>query len=101
MRESDLLHAIPEFLLNYARYRSWFERETVADLCAVMGDSFESLAEADQAAMQALADSDGSDDAAWVRALHRRSLRLSMIIAGTDPDDSNPLFHRLDPILAG
>jgi hypothetical protein len=31
--------------------------------------------------------------------MHRRVLRFSMIIAGTAPDDDNPLFHKLDPIL--
>ena len=98
--ERDLLHAIPEFLLNYSRYRGWFERESLADLAVIMGRSFDSLAEADDAAMVAIAESGAADVEGWVRALHRRSLRLSMIIAGTDPDAGNPLFHRLDPILA-
>ena len=97
--ERDLLHAIPEFLLNYSRYRAWFERESLADLSAVMGRTYDSLAEADEAAMSAIAESDAANDEGWVRTLHRRSLRLSMIIAGTDPDPGNPLFHRLDPIL--
>ena len=43
---------------------------------------------------------DPEDDEALVRLFHRRALRLSMIIAGTDPDDENPLFHKLDPILS-
>ena len=50
--------------------------------------------------MEAIAQGNQTQDEGWVRALHRRSLRLSMIIAGTDPDAGNPLFHRLDPILA-
>jgi hypothetical protein len=97
--ERDLLGAIPKFLLNYSRYRDWFERETAADLGMVMGRQFSCLEDADAAAMQAVGGSDAAEDEAWVRALHRRSLRLSMIIAGTDPDESNPLFHKLDPIL--
>ncbi len=98
--ERDLLHAIPEFLLNYSRYRGWFERETLADMSVVMAKGFDDLAEADAAAMTAIAEADSGMDERWVQALHRRSLRLSMIIAGTDPDSKNPLFHRLDPILA-
>lgn len=97
--ERDLLGAIPKFLLNYSQYRDWFERETLDDLAMVIGRQFRSLEDADAAAMKAIADSDAASDAAWVQALHRRSLRLSMIIAGTDPDDSNPLFHKLDPVL--
>jgi hypothetical protein len=97
--ERDLLGAIPKFLLNYSRYRDWFERETAADLASVMGGHFSELQDADAAAMREIANSGAEDDEAWVRVLHRRSLRLSMIIAGTDPDDANPLFHRLDPIL--
>ena len=97
--ERDLLGAIPRFLLNYSRYRDWFERETLADLVAVMGGQYRCLEDADAAAMQSIRESDAARDEAWVRALHRRSLRLSMIIAGTDPDADNPLFHKLDPIL--
>ena len=51
------------------------------------------------AAKAAIAESDVGLDEAWVRAMHRRTLRLSMIIAGTAPDAANPLFHKLDPIL--
>ena len=97
--ERDLLHAIPEFLLNYTRYRGWFEESSRADIEQLLGSSFPSLAAADAAAMQAIAETEGGTDEAWVQTLHRRSLRLSMIMAGTDPDPENPLFHRLDPIL--
>lgn len=96
--ERDLLHAIPDFLLSYSRYRDWFERETRRDLEQVLNQSFEDLASADAAAMTAIAEGQGSD-AEWVQALHKRALRFSMIVAGTNPDTGNPLFHRLDPIL--
>ncbi len=97
--ERDLLGAIPNFLLNHARYRDWFEAETLADVGRVMGRSFDDLASADAAAMEAISKDDPARDAAWVQALHRRILRFSMIAAGTDPDEKNPFFHRLDPIL--
>ena len=97
--ERDLLHAIPEFLLNYSRYRDWFERESLADLNRLTGQSFEDLATADATAMNTIAADDAVNDEDWVCSMHRRALRLSMVIAGTDPDDVNPLFHRLDPIL--
>ncbi len=97
--ERDLLHAIPEFLLNYSRYRDWFESMTIADIAAFTGQSHSSLDAADAALEAAIRADSGADDDMLVRLLHRRSLRLSMIIAGSDPDDQNPLFHKLDPIL--
>jgi len=97
--ERDLLHAIPDFLLNHARYRDWFEQETIADISQITGQSFDSLASADAAAASLIAANDPADDAALVRIMHHRSLRLSMIIAGTNPNPENPLFHILDPIL--
>jgi hypothetical protein len=67
------------------------------------------LVDADQAALQVMADmkSSTSDatmsqaklDEIWVQIQHKRILRFSMLIAGTNPDSENPLFHRLDPIL--
>ena len=31
--------------------------------------------------------------------VHRRMLRLSMIVADTDPDESNPFFYVLEPVI--
>ncbi|MBT4519580.1 MAG: phosphotransferase [Halieaceae bacterium] len=97
--ERDLLHAIPSFLLNYTRYRDWYEKASVKDINQLIGQSCNDLASADESAMRAIAENDPARDEGWVRTMHRRMLRLSMIIAGTDPDDENPLFHKLDPIL--
>ncbi|MDP6978543.1 MAG: phosphotransferase [Myxococcota bacterium] len=97
--ERDLLGAIPKFLLNHARYRNWFESETIADISALTGRTLPDLAAADAAAMELIQAADAEHDDEWVRAMHRRLLRFSMIVAGTDPDSENPLFHRLDPIL--
>ena len=97
--ERDLLHAIPEFLLNYTRYRDWFEQATLADINEFAGQAYEDLSAADAAMMEAIASNDAADDEALVQMMHRRSLRLSMIIAGSNPNAENPLFHRLDPIL--
>ncbi len=97
--ERDLLGAIPGFLLNHARYRRWFEAEAVADIEEVTGKSFDDLSAADAGILEVIGAQDPARDAALVRIMHRRILRLSMIIAGTDPSDENPLFYRLDPIL--
>src|SRR5262249_18149661 len=88
--ERDLLASIPKFLLNHARYRDWFEAETVADIARLTGESFVNLDAADEALMQRIAKDDPHEDEALVRLFHRRTLRLSMIIAGTDPDEENP-----------
>ena len=98
--ERELLAAIPRFLLNYARYRDWFEAETAADMGRLLGQTCESVTSADDALRELIAGGDPDRDEAIVRVLHRRLVRLSMIIAGTNPDFENPLFHRLDPILS-
>ena len=97
--ERKLLHAIPKFLLNHARYRDWFETETVADINQLTGKSFNDLASADKAVLKFIGANDQTRDEDLVRIMHRRILRFSMIVAGTDPNDENPLFHKLDPIL--
>ena len=97
--ERDLLHAIPSFLLNHARYRDWFERESVSDISGLTGETYPSLVAADAALSRLIDTADATLDRMLVPIMHRRMQRLSMIIAGTDPDDRNPLFHRLDPIL--
>lgn len=98
--ERDLLHAIPSYLLNHARYRDWSEREVIADISELTGRSFDDLVAADAAVSEVIAGNDPACDEELVRLMHRRSLRLSMIVAGTDPNDENPLFHKLDPILS-
>lgn len=97
--ERDLLHAIPEFLLNNSRYRDWFERETIADINTLTGETYSNLRGADKALTKIISANDPANDEAFVRIMHRRALRLSMIIANSNPNDTNPLFHRLDPIL--
>lgn len=97
--ERDLLHAIPAFLLNYTRYRHWFESATKADIEILIGRQFETLGQAEKALSTAITENNQTLDTRLVQLTHRRSLRLSMIIAGTNPDPSNPLFHILDPIL--
>ncbi|MEM7412443.1 MAG: phosphotransferase [Myxococcota bacterium] len=98
--ERDLLGDIPRFLLNYSRYRDWFETEAVNDLRDLGDRTTADLPAADAVLSELIAADDPAHDALLVRLLHRRSLRLSMIAAGTDPDPANPLFHRLDPILS-
>ncbi len=97
--ERDLMHSIPSFLLNHSRYRGWFDAETIADVNRLTGRSCTDLASAESAMFELIADDDPGRDEELVQALHRRLLRFSMIVAGTDPDRANPLFHELDPIL--
>lgn len=100
--ERELLHSIPKFLRNYARYKDWFEAGCVADVNELTGGNCRNMDEAEALAMERIAeiaDNDSSQDEAWVRIMHRRMVRFAMIIAGTDWNDTNPLFHRLDPIL--
>lgn len=100
--ERDLLADIPKFLLNNSRYRDWFEVEAVADINQLTGKASDNLEDAETEAMKVIAQLNGADDSldeALIRIMHKRILRLSMIIAGTDPNDENPLFYKLDPIL--
>lgn len=98
--ERDLLEAIPDFLRNYSRYRDWLDAETAREVQEATGRVLDDPSSAEATLMKIIGADDPSHDEALVRILHRRSLRLSMIIAGTDPNDENPLFHRLDPILS-
>ncbi len=97
--ERDLLGAIPDFLLNYTRHRSWFERVSREDIEAFLGERFDDLAAADAALQIRIDADDPRDDEALVVLMHRRMLRLSMITTGTDPDAANPFFYVLEPIL--
>ncbi|HKK51967.1 MAG TPA: hypothetical protein VKA74_10285 [Myxococcota bacterium] len=97
--EKKLMGDIPRFLLGYARHRDWFEREAMDEISQVTGRAHASLAEADQAMFDVIAEDDAARDGLLVPILHRRMLRLGMILAGSDPDFANPLFHKLDPIL--
>ena len=53
----------------------------------------------DEAIFAVIADNDPEHEAALIGAMHRHYLRMCMVIARTEPDDVNPLFHRLEPIL--
>ncbi len=97
--EKKLMADIPRFLLGYARHRDWFEREAINEISQVTGAAHASLADADRALFDVIAQDDAARDALIVPIMHRRLLRLGMILAGSDPDFGNPLFHRLDPIL--
>ena len=98
--ERHLLEGIPKFLLNYSRYKTWFEAETVADINGVTGKDSQDLKSADEAIAEIIAAGDPARDEEIVRIMHRRMLRFSMLIAGTDPDKENPLFFELEPILS-
>ena len=69
------------------------------DIEALLGDRFDDLAAADAAIQTRIDADDPADDDELVRIMHRRMLRLSMIVAGTDPDEANPFFYVLEPIL--
>ncbi len=97
--ERDLLGAIPEFLLNHTRHRSWFERVSREDIEHLLGERFDDLAAADAAVQRRIDADDPADDEAMVRLMHRRMLRLSMITTGTDPDEANPFFYVLEPVI--
>ena len=99
-RQRDLLGSIPDFLLNLARYRDWFEAETMADGRQVTGRPVDDCATAESAIPEVIAAGDTSLDDDLVGVLYRRIPRFSMIAAGTDLTDENPFFHRLGPILA-
>lgn len=72
--ERDLLYAIPAFLLNYARYRHWYESATQADIETLLGKEFETLEQADRELHKVIAKNDQSFDAELVQLMHRRSL---------------------------
>ena len=74
--ERDLLGAIPSFLLNHARFRDWFERESAADVGQLTGRTYPDLAAADADAMEIIASGDPGRDEELARIMHRRVLRF-------------------------
>jgi aminoglycoside phosphotransferase (APT) family kinase protein len=97
--ERDLLGAIPRFLLHQSRYGHWLDEETIREISGVTGSAHAGLAEADAAIVAVVEKGDAARDAELLRIMHRRILRFSMLTAGSDPTDRNPLFFRLEPIL--
>ena len=97
--ERDLLGAIPDFLLNYRATATGSRRSRALDIEAFLGDSFDDLAAADAAVQARIDTDDPADDNELVRLMHRRMLRLSMITAGTNPDETNPFFYILEPVI--
>lgn len=96
--ERELLGTIPALLLNLARHRAWFERESVADIADLGGGVHEDLVDAD-VALRRMIEDEVVPSGDLIRVLHRRALRMSMVLAGTDPDETNPFFYVLEPIL--
>lgn len=97
--ERGLLSAISKYQLNYARYGNWLTEETIKDISSVTGKAHDSLVEAEAAIVGLIEKGDPKLDSELIRLMHRRTVRLSMLTAGSDPDDSNPLFVKLEPIL--
>ena len=97
--QRELMGAIPRFLRNYAHYGRWYEDETLSEIAEMTGTRPENMAAADGVLKAFIQSADASRDADLVRFTHRRMLRLSLIVAGTNDIDGNPLFFRLEPIL--
>ena len=97
--QRELMVAIPRFLRNYAHYGRWYEDETLSEIAEMTGTRPENMAAADGVLKAFIQSADASRDADLVRFTHRRMLRLSLIVAGTNDIDGNPLFFRLEPIL--
>lgn len=97
--ERGLLGAIANYQLHYARYGNWLTEETIKDISSVTGKPHHSLADAQAAIVGIIEKGDPKLDAELIRIMHRRTLRLSMLSAGSDPADSHPLFVKLEPIL--
>jgi aminoglycoside phosphotransferase (APT) family kinase protein len=97
--QRDLLSAIPKYLLNHAHYGRWYEEETLREIGELTGARPVSLSAAETELKAFIQAADASMDTALIKLFHRRMLRLSMIISGSNPSDENPLFFKLEPIL--
>lgn len=97
--QRELMGAIPKFLRNYAHYGRWYEDETLKEIAELTGTRPANMAVADDVLKSFINSADAGKDADLVKFTHRRMLRLSLIVAGTNDIDGNPLFFRLEPIL--
>ena len=90
-----------EFLQGWLRRNAPAHRTDVRFLSGDAGQFMSAGTDSADEAMTTLLKEDTNEhDTELVQAFHRRTLRLSMIVAGTDPDTENPFFHILEPILA-
>lgn len=97
--QRDLLSAIPRYLLNHAHYGRWYEEQTLDDIAVLIGHRPATMSEAEDVLKAYIRTVGPERDAELIQLFHRRMLRLSMVIAGTNPCDDNPLFFKLEPIL--
>ncbi|KJS05982.1 MAG: hypothetical protein VR73_10840 [Gammaproteobacteria bacterium BRH_c0] len=97
--QRELMGAIPHFLRNYAHYGRWYEEETLGEIAAMTGTRPADMADAERVLKDWIKPGDASRDAGLVGFIHRRMWRLSLIVAGTNDIEGNPLFFRLEPIL--
>lgn len=97
--QRELMGAIPRFVRNYAHYGRWYEDETLREIGEMTGNKPANMAVAEDVLKSFIKAADVTRDAELVRFTHRRMLRLSLIVAGTNDIEGNPLFFRLEPIL--
>jgi aminoglycoside phosphotransferase (APT) family kinase protein len=97
--QRDLMAAIPRYLLNQAHYGRWYEQKSLDDLGALTGQRPASVSAGEAMLKKFIVENGAEADVALVKMLHKRMLRLSMVIAGSNPSDTNPLFFKLEPIL--
>jgi len=95
----DLLAAIPQYLQHHAHYGRWYEQACLSDIEALTGVRPENMTAGEATLKRYVVESAEGNDASLVQLFHRKMLRLSMVVAGTNPTDENPLFFRLEPIL--
>ena len=95
----DLLAAIPRYLQNHAHYGRWYEQACLSDIQELTGVLPESMTAGERLLKTYIRESADGNDASLIKLFHRKMLRLSMVVAGSNPTDENPLFFRLEPIL--
>jgi hypothetical protein len=95
----DLLAAIPRYLQNHAHYGGWYEQACLKDIEELTGERPKTMTAGEHVLKRYIRESGASHDASLIKLFHRKMLRLSMVVAGSNPSDENPLFFRLEPIL--
>jgi len=97
--QRGIMLSIPAYLRKRGHYRSWMEREDIADVADLIGTRPANIAEADAALTRFIEAAGPEHDAALTRLFHRRTLRHCLVIAGPGAAPDHLALAKMEPIL--
>jgi len=97
--QRDTLASIPRTLLQQVHYGQWIEQEYVADISKLLGRTFGTLDEADDALKAFVNSAAPEHDEALARLFHRHAYRSCLVIAGEGASKEHVMLAKIEPLL--